>query len=226
MLIETHNLRKTFSETVAVDSLTLSVGAGEVFGFMGPNGAGKTTTIKMLLGLVAPTAGEARLLDHRPGDPTIMDRVGFLPEQFRFPAWLTAADFLDVHGRLYGLPAAERRARIPRLLARVGLADRADHLPTQLSGGEMQRVAVARALANDPVIILADEPTANLDVRTGAELIELLCRLKSERGITVISATHDMKMLDVSDRILWIRDGKVSRLEERRNLDINVGGIG
>jgi putative ABC transport system ATP-binding protein len=94
-----------------------------------------------------------------------------------------------------------------------------------MSGGQQQRVAVARALANDPVIVLADEPTANLDVKTGEEIIHLLRDLRNERGVTVISATHDMKMLDVSDRILWIRDGKVDRLEERKNLNIRIGEI-
>ncbi|MCX7668550.1 MAG: ABC transporter ATP-binding protein, partial [Anaerolineae bacterium] len=120
MLIETCDLRKTYGTTVAVDGLTLAVAEGEVFGFLGPNGAGKTTTLKMLLGLVKPTAGVARLLGRPPGAPEVMARVGFLPEQFRFPPWITAADFLDVHGRLYGMAAAERRARSAALLERVG----------------------------------------------------------------------------------------------------------
>lgn len=99
MPIETHDLCKSYGPTVAVDHLTLSVAAGEVFGFLGPNGAGKTTTVKMLLGLVSPTAGEARILGRPPGDPASMGQVGFLPEQFRFPPWITAADFLDVSSR-------------------------------------------------------------------------------------------------------------------------------
>ena len=181
MLIETHNLRKTYGDTVAVDSLTLAVGAGEVFGFLGPNGAGKTTTVKMLLGLVAPTSGEARLLGHRPGDPAIMGRVGFLPEQFRFPSWLTAADFLDVHGRLYGLPAAERRARIPRLLERVGLADRARSKLGEYSKGMMQRVGLAQALLNDPALVFLDEPTSGLDPLGRREVRDLIHELRARR---------------------------------------------
>jgi len=211
MLIETHNLRKTFSETVAVDSLTLSVGAGEVFGFLGPNGAGKTTTIKMLLGLVAPTAGEARLLDHLPGDPAIMGRVGFLPEQFRFPAWLTAADFLDVHGRLYGLPAAERRTRIPRLLARVGLADRARSRLGEFSKGMMQRVGLAQALLNDPALVFLDEPTSGLDPLGRREVRDLIHELRAA-GVTVFLNSHFLSEVEVTcDRVAIVKRGRVVR---------------
>ena len=211
MLIETHNLRKTFGDTVAVDSLTLSVGAGEVFGFLGPNGAGKTTTIKMLLGLVAPTAGEARLLDHRPGDPVIMGRVGFLPEQFRFPAWLTAADFLDVHGRLYGLPSAERRARIPRLLARVGLADRARSRLGEFSKGMMQRVGLAQALLNDPALVFLDEPTSGLDPLGRREVRDLIHELRAA-GVTVFLNSHFLSEVEVTcDRVAIVKRGRVVR---------------
>jgi len=212
MLIETNNLRKTFGDTVAVDSLTLSVGAGEVFGFLGPNGAGKTTTIKMLLGLVAPTSGEARLLDHRPRDPAIMGRVGFLPEQFRFPAWLTAADFLDVHGRLYGLPAAERRARIPRLLERVGLADRARSKLGEYSKGMMQRVGLAQALLNDPALVFLDEPTSGLDPLGRREVRDLIHELRAA-GVTVFLNSHFLSEVEVTcDRVAIVKRGRVVRI--------------
>jgi len=212
MLIEIHDLRKTFGDTVAVDSLTLSVGAGEVFGFLGPNGAGKTTTVKMLLGLVAPTAGEARLLGHRPGDPAIMGRVGFLPEQFRFPSWLTAADFLDVHGRLYGLPAAERRARIPRLLERVGLADRARSKLGEYSKGMMQRVGLAQALLNDPALVFLDEPTSGLDPLGRREVRDLIHELRAA-GVTVFLNSHFLSEVEVTcDRVAIVKRGRVVRI--------------
>nr|NIN99103.1 ATP-binding cassette domain-containing protein [Anaerolineae bacterium]NIQ81945.1 ATP-binding cassette domain-containing protein [Anaerolineae bacterium] len=109
------------------------------------------------------------------------------------------------------------------LLTLVGLGDRLHHKPSELSGGQQQRVACARALANNPAIILADEPTGNLDLRTGTEIIQLLKKLNKEQGVTVISATHDLKMLDISDRIVWIRDGKVERVEERAEVELKVG---
>jgi putative ABC transport system ATP-binding protein len=124
-----------------------------------------------------------------------------------------------------GMSADDAREKAAKILTKVGLGKRLFHRPFELSGGQQQRVAVARAIANDPVIILADEPTANLDVQTGKEMIELLKELKESDGVTVIAATHDMKMLDASDRILWIRDGKVDRLEKRENVDIKVGHI-
>jgi len=111
------------------------------------------------------------------------------------------------------------------VLGKVGLGNRVTHRPDELSGGQQQRVAIARALANDPAIILADEPTGNLDLHTGEEIIHLLHKLSKETGVTVITATHDHKMLDVSDRILWIKDGAVDRLERREDVDIRVGTV-
>jgi putative ABC transport system ATP-binding protein len=111
------------------------------------------------------------------------------------------------------------------LLELVGLGERFRHKPFELSGGQQQRVAIARAMANDPAIILADEPTGNLDLTTGEEIIELLKQLSEERGVTIISATHDIKMLSVSDRVVWIRDGRIDRIEEREQLSISVGEI-
>ena len=107
----------------------------------------------------------------------------------------------------------------------VGLGDRIQHKPIELSGGQQQRVAVARALANDPAIVLADEPTGNLDLKTGKEIIDLLRKMNKEQEVTIISATHDLKMLDVSDRVFWIRDGKVERVERRADLDLNIGTV-
>jgi len=109
-----------------------------------------------------------------------------------------------------------------RLLERVGLGDRLHHRPTELSGGQQQRVAIARALANDPAIILADEPTGNLDLHTGMKIVGLLRELNREKGVTIITATHDLKMIDVSDRIAWIRDGVIERIEERMGVELGA----
>jgi len=212
MLIETSNLRKTYGDTVAVDSLTLSVPKGEVFGFLGPNGAGKTTTVKMLLGLVRPTAGTVRVLGRQPGDPTVMGRIGFLPEHFRFHPWLTAAGFLDLHGRLYGLSAGERRERIPRLLARVGLADRANSRLADFSKGMAQRIGLAQALLNDPELVFLDEPTSGLDP-VGRRQVRDLIRELREAGVTVFLNSHFLSEVEVTcDRVAIVKRGRVVRI--------------
>ena len=121
-----------------------------------------------------------------------------------------------------GLTSDEARDKGMALLGKVGLAERYAHKPNELSGGQQQRVAVARALANDPAVVLADEPTANLDLRTGTEIIELLREMNKDSGVTIISATHDHKMLSVSDRVVWVKDGQVDRVANREDLDIEV----
>lgn len=148
--ISAQGLRKEFGSKVAVADLTLQVQRGEVFGFLGPNGAGKTTSVKMLLGLIAPTAGDAQLLGQPLGSRQARAKIGFLPEHFRFHEWLTAAEFLDLHGRLYGMPPAGRRTVIPDLLELVGLADRANTRLAAFSKGMLQRIGLAQALLNDP----------------------------------------------------------------------------
>jgi putative ABC transport system ATP-binding protein len=120
----------------------------------------------------------------------------------------------------------EYMAKGMELLSLVGLGGRHQHKPSELSGGQQQRVAVARALANDPAIILADEPTGNLDLSTGEEIIYLLKQLSRERGVTIISATHDVKMINVSDRVIWIRDGRIDRIEDRDKIKVSIGEVG
>ena len=153
-------------------------------------------------------------------------KIGYIFQSYNILPVLTALENVTLPMLFAGLTPDECREKAAEILARVGLGDRLFHRPYELSGGQQQRVAVARAIANDPVIVLADEPTGNLDIKTGKEIIDLMVQLKEEDGVTIISATHDMKMLDVSDRILWIRDGKVLRLVERKDLDIKIGHIG
>jgi putative ABC transport system ATP-binding protein len=153
-------------------------------------------------------------------------KIGYIFQSYNILPVLTALENVMLPMIFAGLAADDAREKAAGILRKVGLGERIFHRPFEMSGGQQQRVAVARAVANDPVIILADEPTANLDVHTGEEMIDLLVQLKNTEGITVISATHDMKMLDVSDRILWIRDGKIERLEQRKDLKIKVGHIG
>src|SRR5437660_1127425 len=162
-VIQTKELHKTFGAKVAVADLTLQVPRGEVFGFLGPNGAGKSTAVKMLLGLVRPNGGQARVLGQPPGRPAVLARLGFLPEHFRFHEWLPARDFLDLHARLYGMDAARRRKRIPELLELVGLTEAGHRALSGFSKGMLQRIGLAQALLNDPELVFLDEPTSALD---------------------------------------------------------------
>jgi putative ABC transport system ATP-binding protein len=136
---------------------------------------------------------------------------------------MTALENVTLPMVFAGLPSDEAAEKGIRLLETVGLGQRIHHKPSELSGGQQQRVAIARSFANDPVIILADEPTGNLDLKTGKEIIDLLRIMNKERGVTIISATHDLKMIDVSDRVVWIRDGHLERIEERSEIQLNVG---
>jgi putative ABC transport system ATP-binding protein len=153
------------------------------------------------------------------------NKIGYIFQTFNLIMVMTALENVALPLILRG--ESQRRAgdRAAEILKMVGLGHRMHHLPGQLSGGQRQRVAIARSLANAPAVILADEPTGNLDTKTGAEIIELLKRLQTERNVTVVTATHDTKMLDISDRIAWIRDGKLERLENRADVKISMGGI-
>jgi ABC-2 type transport system ATP-binding protein len=211
LVIETNGLRKTYSRKVAVADLTLQVPKGEVFGFLGPNGAGKSTSVKMLLGLVAPSGGGARVLGRPPGDPTVMARVGFLPEHFRFHEWLRAAELLDLHGRLYGMDSAARQRRIPEVLDLVGLAEHARRPVADFSKGMLQRIGLAQALLNDPELVFLDEPTSALDP-FGRMLVRGLLRDLKARGTTVFLNSHLLGEVEATcDRVSFIKEGRVLR---------------
>ncbi len=210
-IIETTRLRKTFGAKVAVADLTLQVPQGEVFGFLGPNGAGKSTAVKMLLGLVHPDGGEARVLGSPPGASSVMARIGFLPEHFRFHEWLTATEFLDVHGRLYGMSKDARCKRIPEVLELVGLSE---HSRRQLSGfskGMLQRIGLAQALLNEPDLVILDEPTSALDP-FGRMLVRSIIHDLKARGTTVFLNSHLLGEVEATcDRVSFIREGVVLR---------------
>jgi putative ABC transport system ATP-binding protein len=218
--------------TKALDGISLDIHRGEYLSIMGPSGSGKTTLFNMIGGIDSPTDGMVFMdeIDMAQLDSFELawmrcHKIGYIFQSYNILPVLTALENVSLPMIFAGLTADDAREKAAGILRKVGLGERLFHRPFEMSGGQQQRVAVARALANDPVIILADEPTANLDVDTGREMIELLTELKETEGVTVISATHDMKMLDVSDRILWIRDGKVDRISHRADLDIRVGGI-
>ena len=209
-------LRKQYGKKVAVAGLTLTVERGEVFGFLGPNGAGKTTAIKMMLGLARPTAGEVHLLGAPAGDWRVRRKVGFLPEHFRFHEWLRADEFLDVHGQLYGVPRAERRARIPELLQLVGLTDDARTKLGQFSKGMLQRVGLAQALLSQPELVFLDEPTSGLDP-LGRRLVRDIIRGLRAQGVTVFLNSHLLSEVEITcDRVAFINRGQVVHVEDLR----------
>jgi ABC-2 type transport system ATP-binding protein len=208
-VISTRGLRKEFGNKVAVADLTLDVQAGEIFGFLGPNGAGKTTSIKMLLSLTWATAGTATLLGQPLGDRQVRARIGFLPEHFRFHEWLTAAEFLDLHGRLYDMSSARRQEAVPRLLALVGLGDQAETKLRAFSKGMLQRIGLAQALLNDPDLVFLDEPTSGLDP-LGRRLVRDVIKGLRERGTAVFLNSHLLSEVEQTcDRVAFIREGRV-----------------
>lgn len=216
--IETENLRKVFDENVAVRGLTLQVQQGEVFGFLGPNGAGKTTSIKMLLGLVAPTAGRASLLGAPLGDRAARARIGFLPEHFRFHDWLSAEEFLRLHGHLYGMSAARLDQRIQELLELVGLTPFRDKQLRTFSKGMLQRIGLAQALLNDPALVFLDEPTSGLDP-VGRRLVRDIIHDLSARGTTIFLNSHLLSEVEITcDRVAFIKHGEVIRVSELKTL--------
>jgi ABC-2 type transport system ATP-binding protein len=209
--IETRGLRKEYGRKVALHDLSLTVHAGEVFGFLGPNGAGKTTTVKILTGLVRPTAGEARLFGVPVADPAARRRIGYLPENFRFHDWLTGEALLDFHGRLAGLSAAERRERIPVVIRRVGLAGRGNERLRGYSKGMTQRIGLAQAILHRPDLVLLDEPTSALDPVGRREVRDLVRELRAE-GVTVLLNSHLLTEIElVCDRVAIVDHGRVVR---------------
>ena len=207
--IETQGLRKLYGDIVAVGGLTLQVQQGEVFGFLGPNGAGKTTSIKMLLGLVAPSTGSARLLGEPLGSRSIRSRIGFLPEHFRFHDWLTAGEFLTLHGELYGMAKERLRQRIKELLDLVGLAPFEHKLLRTYSKGMIQRIGLAQALLNDPLLVFLDEPTSGLDP-IGRRLVRDIIRDLRQKGTTVFLNSHMLSEVEITcDRVAFIKQGEV-----------------
>jgi putative ABC transport system ATP-binding protein len=194
---------------------------------MGPSGSGKSTLFNMIGALDVPTSGTIRFMGEDlfrlPEERQAWvrcNKIGYIFQTYNLVPVMTALENVALPMILRGAGRREAHERAAEVLEIVGLGHRLRHLPGQLSGGQQQRVAVARALVNRPAVILADEPTGNLDTRTGEEIIGLLSELQRENNVTIVTATHDVKMLAISDRIAWIRDGRLERLEDRANIRI------
>jgi len=236
ILIRVRGLNKEFrlghTTVRALKGVSLDIYRGEYLSIMGPSGSGKSTLFNMIGALDRPTSGEVEVagldltkLSSRQLAYFRGNHIGYVFQAYNLLPAYTAVANVAMPLLFSGLPYDDATARAQEILTRVGLGHRLDHRPDELSGGQQQRVAIARALANEPAIILADEPTGNLDLHTGEEIIHLLHQLSKETGVTVITATHDHKMLDVSDRILWIKDGAIDKLQRRDEVDIRVGTV-
>ncbi len=220
-VIVTRGLHRRFGATLAVADLSLTVGAGEIFGFLGPNGAGKTTSIKMLLGLVEPSGGSGTMLGRPLGDRAARARVGFLPEHFRFHDCLTARELLRFHGRLYGLRGSDLDRRIDERLTRVDMRDAADRPLRGYSKGMLQRTGLAQALLNDPALVFLDEPTSGLDPLGRLLVRDIIAELKS-LGTAVFLNSHLLGEVEATcDRVAFVKQGRV--VQEMRLADATGG---
>ena len=215
LVVQTEQLSKIFrvgfwgKRVTAVDGVSLEVRPGEVFGFLGPNGAGKTTTLKILMGLIYPTSGRARLFGRDLGDPQTKARLGFLPESPYFYDYLTSREFLAFYGHLFGLGGSVLGKRIDELLELVGMTHAKDLQLRKFSKGMLQRVGVAQALINDPELVVLDEPMSGLDPIGRKEVRDLILRLK-ESGKTVLFSSHILHDAEVlCDRVAMILKGRL-----------------
>lgn len=207
------------TEVTAVRDVSLSVAPGEIVLIMGPSGSGKTTLLSMLGALLKPTEGEihlngdviSALAENRLPDIRLR-QFGFIFQDFNLLSALTALENVAIVAELAGTKNGTARKKAAALLAELGLAERLNFLPEKLSGGEKQRVAIARALVNDPALILADEPTANLDSKIGHEIMRLLRGIAKEQGRSVVIVSHDQRIKDIADRVLWLEDGQFKEM--------------
>ncbi len=207
------------TEVIAVRQVSLSVAPGEIVLIMGPSGSGKTTLLSMMGALLKPTEGEIQLN----GDvisalaesrlPDIrLKQFGFIFQDFNLLSALSALENVAIVAELGGMKSGPARKKAADLLSGLGLGERLNFLPEKLSGGEKQRVAIARALVNDPTLILADEPTANLDSRIGHEIMRLLRGIAKEQGRSVVIVSHDQRIKNIADRVLWLEDGQFKEM--------------
>jgi putative ABC transport system ATP-binding protein len=233
-IVRTKGLRKEYrmgdNIVSALRGVDLDVRRGEYLSIMGPSGSGKSTLFNMVGGLDKPSSGTCYIEEVDMAQLDAFElawlrcrKLGYIFQSFNLIPVMTALENVTLPMIFAGMSTDEMMERGKTLLELVGLGERLHHKPFECSGGQQQRIAVARALANSPAIILADEPTGNLDLQTGKEIIELLKELNMESGVTVISATHDLKMIDVSDRVVHIRDGDIERIEKREDIDLDVG---
>jgi len=229
--IEILNLQKSYTfgfwrkhQKVALHPLNLCIEAGEIFGYLGPNGAGKTTTLRLLMGIIFPSGGSARILGHDMQDPRVKARIGFLPEQPYFYDHLTASELLHYYAQLSGVPAGDRKPRVTAMLKRVGLAEASGVQLRKFSKGMLQRVGIAQAILHDPEVVFLDEPMSGLDPIGRREVRDLIQGLKDE-GKTVLFSTHILSDAeDLCDRVAVLHKGTLRATGTILELTAGTGG--
>jgi putative ABC transport system ATP-binding protein len=237
VIIRSIGLEKSYgmgeAVTHALRGIDVAIFRGEFIAVLGPSGSGKSTFFYMVGALDGPTKGRVLIDEVDIAQLNAVElaflrcrKIGYIFQTFNLIRYMTALENVTVPMSFAGVTPEDAHRRGMELLDLVGLADRWQHRPVEMSGGQQQRVAIARALCNNPMILLADEPTGNLDLLTGADILEILRKISRERGVTIICATHDLRLLDVCDRMMWIRDGRIGKIEERANIDIRIGRIG
>jgi len=225
-VVELSDITKLYTqgslEVQALRGLDLTVGKGEFTALIGPSGSGKTTTLNLVGGLDSPTSGSVAVegvdlgtLNRKELSRLRRDRIGFVFQSYNLIPVLTAYENAEIVMWVQGVPAPERRRRVMELLRAVGLEGLEDRKPTELSGGQQQRVAIARAIASDPAVVLADEPTANVDSETAENLISLMETLNRDRGVTFLFSTHDPRVVERVKRVVRLVDGRVDSDEVR-----------
>lgn len=225
-IIRTTNLCRYFGSgdvlVKALDDANLTIGSGEFTAIIGPSGSGKTTLLHLIGGLDTPTSGQVELsgvnianMDSKSLSDFRRDHIGFIFQAYNLIPVLSAEENIEYILLLQGVPTRERKKRVHEMLQLVKLGGLADRRPSQLSGGQQQRVAIARAMASHPDIILADEPTANLDSKTGIELLEVMKELNETLNMTFVFSTHDEKIMERASRLVYLRDGKIEKEEHK-----------
>lgn len=237
VIIRTVALKKSYQmgevETLALKGIHSEIFQGEFISVMGPSGSGKSTYFNMIGGLDRPTSGRVFIDEVDVAQLTAVElaflrcrKIGYIFQSYNLIQYMTALENVTIPMTFAGVGTDEARDRGMDILSIVGLKERWSHRPIEMSGGQQQRVAIGRALANNPAILLCDEPTANLDHHTGQEILEILQGLNKDRGVTIICATHDHRMLNICDRLTWIRDGQIERVARRDEVKIELGSVG
>jgi len=237
VIIRTVGLKKVYqmkaTETYALRGVDVEIYTEEFITVMGPSGSGKSTFFNMVGALDRPSEGRVFIDEVDVAQLTAEElaflrcrKIGYIFQSYNLIPYMTALENVTTPMAFGGLSSDEARDRGMGLLDLVGLGDRWAHRPIEMSGGQQQRVAIARSMANQPSVLLCDEPTANLDHVTGQEILDILENLSREKGVTVICATHDHRMMNVCDRLMWIRDGRIERIARRDEVKVELASIG